>query len=84
VGLGGISIWQLLIILVIVMLVFGTKRLTNLGSDLGSAIKGFRSSMREAEEEENKPESKPTEQITRQDSSVIDSEVKTGQRDKSS
>ena len=41
-GLGGISLWQLLIILVIVILLFGTKRLKNLGSDLGSAIKGFK------------------------------------------
>ena len=44
-GLGGISIWQLLIILVIVMMVFGTKRLRSLGGDLGGAIKSFRSSM---------------------------------------
>lgn len=41
-GLGGISIWQLLIILVIVMLIFGTKRLKSMGGDLGSAIKGFK------------------------------------------
>ncbi len=41
-GLGGISIWQLLIILVIVMLIFGTKRLKNMGGDLGGAIKGFK------------------------------------------
>lgn len=44
-GLGGISIWQLLIILVIVMLIFGTKRLRNLGGDLGGAIRGFRNAM---------------------------------------
>ncbi len=44
-GIGGISIWQLLIILVIVVMLFGTKRLRGLGSDLGAAIKGFRSSM---------------------------------------
>ena len=44
-GLGGISIWQLLIILVIVIMLFGTKRLRTLGSDLGSAVKGFRKSM---------------------------------------
>lgn len=44
-GLGGISIWQLLIILLIVVMLFGTKRLKNLGSDLGDAIKGFRKSM---------------------------------------
>ena len=44
-GIGGISIWQLLIILVIVIMLFGTKRLRTLGSDLGSAVKGFRKSM---------------------------------------
>ncbi len=44
-GLGGISIWQLLIVLAIVIMLFGTKRLRTLGSDLGSAVKGFRSSM---------------------------------------
>jgi sec-independent protein translocase protein TatA len=44
-GLGGISIWQLLIILAIVVMLFGTSRLRNIGSDLGSAIRGFRDSM---------------------------------------
>ena len=44
-GIGGISIWQLLIILAIVIMLFGTKRLRNLGSDLGSAVKGFRKSI---------------------------------------
>ncbi len=46
-GLGGISIWQLLIILLIVMMIFGTKRLRSLGSDLGGAIKGFRKSVQD-------------------------------------
>ena len=41
-GLGGISIWQLLIILVIVALIFGTKRLRGMGGDLGGAVKGFK------------------------------------------
>lgn len=50
-GMGGISIWQLLIILVIVLLVFGTKRLSGLGSDLGNAIKGFRGAMKDGDEE---------------------------------
>ena len=45
-GLGGISIWQLLIVLVIVLLLFGTKKLRNLGTDLGGAVKGFRSTMK--------------------------------------
>ena len=44
-GLGGIGIWQLLIILVIIMMVFGTKKLKNLGSDLGNAIKGFKTAI---------------------------------------
>jgi sec-independent protein translocase protein TatA len=52
-GLGGISIWQLLIILAIVVMLFGTKRLRNLGGDLGEAIKGFRSSMGDKDEEKD-------------------------------
>lgn len=46
------SIWQLLIVLVIVIVVFGAKRLRNLGSDLGTAVKGFKTAVREADEEE--------------------------------
>ena len=41
-GLGGISIWQLLIVLVIVALIFGTKKLRGMGGDLGGAVKGFK------------------------------------------
>ena len=41
----GISIWQLVIVLVIVLLLFGTKKLRNLGSDLGGAVKGFKGAM---------------------------------------
>jgi len=41
-GLGGISIWQLLIVLAIVVLIFGTKRLKGMGTDLGGALKGFK------------------------------------------
>lgn len=50
-GLGGISIWQLLIILVIVVLIFGTKRLKSIGGDLGGAVKGFRKAMDDGEKE---------------------------------
>ncbi len=56
--IGGISVTQLLILLVIVMLVFGTKRLRNIGSDLGSAVKGFRKGI------EDEPEDKEAEKIT--------------------
>ncbi|EGR2538651.1 Sec-independent protein translocase subunit TatA [Vibrio cholerae] len=47
--MGGISIWQLLIIAVIVVLLFGTKKLRGIGSDLGSAVKGFKKAMSEEE-----------------------------------
>lgn len=47
----GISIWQLLIVLVIVLLLFGTKKLRNLGGDLGSAIKSFRSAVKDGGQE---------------------------------
>ncbi len=49
-GLGGINVWQLLIILLIVVVIFGTKRLKSLGSDLGGAVKGFRKAVTEAEQ----------------------------------
>jgi len=54
-GLGGISIWQLLIVLVIVVLIFGTKRLGSLGKDLGGAVKGFRSAMDGADKDDEDP-----------------------------
>ena len=45
--MGSFSLWHWLIVLVIVMLVFGTKKLRNLGSDLGGAVKGFKDGMKE-------------------------------------
>jgi sec-independent protein translocase protein TatA len=53
-GFGGIGIWQLLIILIIIMLVFGTKKLKNIGTDLGGAIKGFKNAMDEDGKEKGK------------------------------
>ena len=47
--MGGISIWQLLIVVVIVVLLFGTKKLSSLGSDLGASIKGFKKAMNDDE-----------------------------------
>lgn len=52
-GLGGISTWQLLIILVIVLLIFGTKRLKTLGGDLGNAMKSFRKAMQTDDEDKS-------------------------------
>ena len=48
-GFGGISIWQLLIVLLIVVVLFGTKKLKSIGADLGGAVKGFRGAMRDGE-----------------------------------
>ena len=50
-GFGGISIWQLLIILVVVLLIFGSGKLKSIGSDLGSSIKGFKKTVKEDTEE---------------------------------
>ena len=50
-GFGGISIWQLLIVLAIIVVLFGTKKLRNIGGDLGSAVKSFKGAMREGDKE---------------------------------
>ena len=54
--MGSLSIWHWLIVLVVVVLVFGTKKLRNLGTDLGSAVKGFKDGMKS---EEDKTAAKP-------------------------
>ncbi|MEE4218066.1 MAG: Sec-independent protein translocase subunit TatA [Xanthomonadales bacterium] len=54
--MGGISMWQLLILLLIVVLVFGTKRLRNMGGDLGAAVKGFRKGMEDVQKDDEKLE----------------------------
>ncbi len=62
-GIGGIGIWELMILLLIIMVLFGTKKLRNIGEDLGGAIKGFRKSMHDTEQAEAAkqatPDSKP-------------------------
>jgi sec-independent protein translocase protein TatA len=55
-GFGGISIWSLLLILGIVILIFGTKKLRNVGGDLGGAIKSFKKSVKEEDVASDKPE----------------------------
>ena len=72
--MGSFSIWHWLIVLVIVMLVFGTKKLRNVGQDLGGAVKGFKDGMKEANAD-NKPAdaAPPTQQVGGQ---TIDVEVK--------
>jgi sec-independent protein translocase protein TatA len=53
--MGSFSIWHWLIVLVIVMLVFGTKKLRNIGEDLGGAVKGFKEGMNEGGKEKKEP-----------------------------
>lgn len=86
-GVSGISIWQLLIILVIILLLFGTKKLRSIGSDLGSAVKGFRNSLRDEEPQdlgetqtlEHKQEQAPkAENISQKNQADADFKVKSG------
>ena len=70
--MGSFSIWHWLIVLVIVMLVFGTKKLRNIGEDLGGAVKGFKEGMKTAEEKDG--EESPAQQL--RESQTIEGEVK--------
>ena len=64
--MGSFSIWHWLIVLVIVMLVFGTKKLRNMGSDLGGAVKGFKDGMKEASADKAADRSAEPQQVTGQ------------------
>ena len=57
-GMGGISLWQLAIILLIVVVIFGTKKVRSIGGDLGGAIKGFRKAMGDADEDDHEQQRK--------------------------
>ena len=73
----GISVWQLLIILAIVLLLFGAKRLRTIGTDLGASVKGFRDSMKEGEQEAEQEKNTDAQKVinTEADDRVIDGEV---------
>jgi sec-independent protein translocase protein TatA len=75
--MGSFSIWHWLIVLLIVVMVFGTKKLKNIGSDLGGAVKGFKDGMKEGG---TTPEDKPAAQVSGQtaaEKTTIDVEAKT-------
>lgn len=76
-GLGGIGVWQLVIIFGIVVLIFGTKRLRGIGGDLGSAIKGFKKGI--SEEEKPAVEEQASESVQEK---VIDSETEKAEQEK--
>jgi sec-independent protein translocase protein TatA len=61
--MGGLSIWHWLIVLVVVVLIFGTKKLRNVGQDLGGAVKGFKEGMKSAESDPP-PTAEPPSQVT--------------------
>lgn len=65
-GLGGISIWQLLIVLVIVVLLFGTKKLRNIGGDLGGAVKSFKKAVKDGDEAQMQADAPEAEAINEQ------------------
>ncbi|HEX6828237.1 MAG TPA: Sec-independent protein translocase subunit TatA [Burkholderiales bacterium] len=70
--MGSISIWHWLIVLLVVVLVFGTKKLRNIGADLGGAVKGFKEGMKSSEEQNPEP-APPSQQVT---GKTIEGEVK--------
>ncbi|CAN5232065.1 Sec-independent protein translocase subunit TatA [soil metagenome] len=77
--MGSLSIWHWLIVLVIVVLVFGTKKLKNMGGDLGSAVKGFKDGMKEGSADPATPAQPPQQVATHKaaDANTIDVEAKT-------
>ncbi len=86
--MGSFSIWHWLVVLIIVLLIFGTKKLRNIGSDLGGAIKSFKQAMKEDEgqakpEAEEEAEPEPPKKIAGKSGRIIDAEVTSKQKHKS-
>jgi sec-independent protein translocase protein TatA len=80
--MGSFSIWHWLIVLLVVVVIFGTKKLRNIGSDLGGAVKGFKDGMKGANEaaDEAAAANAPAQQVTaakRADTNTVDVEAKT-------
>jgi sec-independent protein translocase protein TatA len=71
--MGGLSIWHWLIVLLVVVLIFGTKKLRNIGQDLGGAVKGFKEGVKGAETEADAAKTASAQQIG---GTTIDAEVK--------
>ncbi len=77
--MGSFSIWHWLIVLLIVVMVFGTKKLKNIGSDLGGAVKGFKDGMKDGASDDAASASAPAGQVTNTttaDKTTIDVEAK--------
>ena len=76
--MGNMGIWQLLIVAVIVVLLFGTKKLRNLGSDIGSSVKGFKNAMTD---DAAKKDDETTENLADKSTSTTDEKVVTKEKD---
>ena len=77
--MGSFSIWHWLIVLLVVVVIFGTKKLRNIGSDLGGAVKGFKDGMKSGGDSAE-PDAAPAQQVTAQrstDANTVDVEAKT-------
>jgi sec-independent protein translocase protein TatA len=74
--MGSLSIWHWLIVLVIVVMVFGTKKLKNVGTDLGSAVKGFKDGMKDGTTSVDAPPAQVT-TAAKTDANTVDVEAKT-------
>ena len=78
--MGSFSIWHWLIVLVVVVLIFGTKKLKNVGSDLGSAVKGFKDGVKDGTSSADAAAAAQQQQVTTQktaDANTVDVEAKT-------
>lgn len=79
--MGSFSIWHWLIVLLVVVMIFGTKKLKNIGTDLGAAVKGFKDGIKTGTENEAAPAAPqpPAQQVTAQqrDANTVDVEAKT-------
>ncbi len=77
-GFGGIGIWQLLIVLLIVVLLFGTKKLRNIGGDLGGALKSFRGAMKEGQAAKDKEAA----QLEHEENSAMEEDISAKEKEK--
>ena len=77
--IGGLGVWELVIILVILLLIFGPSRLGDLGSALGKGIKGFRKSMKEPDEIDVTPPKEETKHVSGSDGSEFQSPKKSSE-----
>ncbi|ARV20354.1 Sec-independent protein translocase protein TatA [Curvibacter sp. AEP1-3] len=74
--MGSFSIWHWLIVLLIVVMVFGTKKLKNIGSDLGGAVKGFKDGMKDGSTPDDKPAAPAQQVANASEKTTIDVEAK--------